>query len=120
MRTPSLFLYEDSWWRTTTSRSLNDYAEHAYVEADCNKKKEEENKKKEVPSVVHTDGTGRIHFVSEESNSIFYKLIKEFQKKSNVPIILNNPISAKIIVADKPPMPLSCIYPGICVAINVI
>ena len=37
-----------------------------------------------------------------------------------VPIILNNPISAKIIVADQPPIPLSCIYPGICVAINVI
>ena len=37
-----------------------------------------------------------------------------------VPIILNNPISAKIIVADQPPMPLSCMYPGICVAINVI
>ena len=29
-------------------------------------------------------------------------------------------MSAKIIVADQPPIPLSCIYPGICVAINVI
>ena len=37
-----------------------------------------------------------------------------------VPIILNNPIRARIIVADQPPKPLSCIYPGICVATKVI
>ena len=37
-----------------------------------------------------------------------------------VPTILNKPIKAKIIVADQPPKPLSCIYPGICVATIVI
>ena len=37
-----------------------------------------EDKKNQVPAVVHTDGTGRIHFVSEESNKILYQLIKEF------------------------------------------
>ena len=38
----------------------------------------------------------------------------------SVPKILKKPIRAKIIVADQPPIPLSCIYPGICVPTNVI
>ena len=37
-----------------------------------------------------------------------------------VPKILKNPINARIIVADHPAMPLSCIYPGIWVPTNVI
>ena len=37
-----------------------------------------------------------------------------------VPKILKNPISAKIIVADHPPIPLSCMYPGMWVPTNVI
>ena len=37
-----------------------------------------------------------------------------------VPTILNKPINDKIIVADQPPKPLSCIYPGTCVPTNVI
>ncbi|MDC0229318.1 hypothetical protein OAJ71_04905, partial [Nitrosopumilus sp.] len=70
-----------------------------------------ENKKKEVPSVVHTDGTGRIHFVSEESNEIFYKLIKEFQKKSNVPIVLNTSFNTNNVpIVESPKDALTTFY----------
>ena len=37
-----------------------------------------------------------------------------------VPMMLNKPIKDRIIVADQPPSPLSCIYPGICVPTKVI
>jgi carbamoyltransferase len=48
-----------------------------------------EDKKDQVPAVVHVDGTGRIQTVTREANGRFYDLIKKFQEKTGVPIILN-------------------------------
>ncbi len=43
----------------------------------------------EIPSVLHVDGTSRIQTVTEEQNRNFCRLIKEFDKKTNVPLLLN-------------------------------
>ena len=48
-----------------------------------------EKVKKQVPAVVHEDGTGRVQTVTENSNMQFYKLIKEFYKLTQIPILLN-------------------------------
>jgi carbamoyltransferase len=48
-----------------------------------------EEVKKQVPAVVHEDGTGRVQTVTENSNMQFYKLIKEFYKLTQIPILLN-------------------------------
>tara|TARA_A100001015_G_scaffold306790_1_gene401617 strand:+ start:1648 stop:3369 length:1722 start_codon:yes stop_codon:yes gene_type:complete len=48
----------------------------------------EENKHL-VPAVCHVDNTGRLQTVSKENNELYYLIIKEFFKKTNVPIILN-------------------------------
>ena len=48
-----------------------------------------EEVKSKVPAVVHFDGTGRVQTVTEDSNQRFYKLIKEFFKITNLPILLN-------------------------------
>jgi len=45
--------------------------------------------KKQVPAVVHNDGTGRIHTVTKDGNKIFYELINEFYKLTGIPVILN-------------------------------
>ena len=42
-----------------------------------------------VPSVVHVDGTGRLQTTSKEENSLYYGVIKEFEKLSGVPILVN-------------------------------
>ncbi len=42
-----------------------------------------------VPSVVHVDNTCRVQTVSKIDNLHFYNLINEFNKLTNVPIILN-------------------------------
>jgi carbamoyltransferase len=47
------------------------------------------DKKDKVPAVVHVDGTGRIQTVTKEANGRFYDLIKKFQEKTGVPIVLN-------------------------------
>lgn len=48
-----------------------------------------EHKKADIPATVHVDGTGRVQTVSKDQNPKFYNLIKEFQKKTGIPVILN-------------------------------
>ena len=48
-----------------------------------------ESKRVLVPAIVHVDGTARIQIVNSQSNLLFYKLIKEFEKITGVPILLN-------------------------------
>ena len=47
------------------------------------------NKKKLVPAVCHYDETGRIQTVSKNQNPLFYDLIRVFEKKTKIPILLN-------------------------------
>jgi len=44
---------------------------------------------KKIPSVTHVDNSARIHTVTNESNPLYYKLLKEFKKRSGTPILLN-------------------------------
>ena len=46
-------------------------------------------KPKEIPAVTHVDGTGRLQTVSKTSNRLYYDLINEFYKITNVPVIIN-------------------------------
>ncbi len=48
-----------------------------------------EDKKKYIPAVIHVDGTSRIQTVRKETNPRYYKLIKEFEKLTGIPILLN-------------------------------
>jgi carbamoyltransferase len=50
--------------------------------------KARENKKDKIAAVVHKDGTTRIQTVNSK-DGIYYKLIKEFYKKTSVPLVLN-------------------------------
>jgi len=47
------------------------------------------NKSNLVPGVVHVDGSGRLQTVKSINNPRYYKLIKSFQKITNIPILLN-------------------------------
>jgi carbamoyltransferase len=46
-------------------------------------------KRDEVPSVVHVDGTGRLQTVTEEDNPRYHALIRRFDEITGVPIVLN-------------------------------
>jgi len=48
-----------------------------------------EDKWKEIPAVVHVDGTCRLQTVNREQNPFYYDLINQFYKQTNVPLILN-------------------------------
>ena len=42
-----------------------------------------------IPAVTHIDGTARLQTVTKKFNKKFYKLINEFYKLTNIPILLN-------------------------------
>ena len=44
---------------------------------------------KKIPAVTHVDGTARLQTVSKESNPLYYDLINEFYKITEIPIIIN-------------------------------
>ena len=48
-----------------------------------------EKAKKEIPAIVHYDGTARIQTVDKEINEDYYNLISHVNKKTQVPVVLN-------------------------------
>jgi len=48
-----------------------------------------ENKRQIIPAVTHVDNSSRIQTVAEKDNPLFYKLIREFEKLTGVPVLLN-------------------------------
>lgn len=46
-------------------------------------------KKDNIPAVTHVDNTGRVQTVSQKQNPKFYGLIKEFEKITGIPVVLN-------------------------------
>lgn len=45
--------------------------------------------KREVPAVVHVNGSGRLQSLARKDNPLYYDLIDEYYKKTSTPIIIN-------------------------------
>ncbi len=67
-----------------------------------------EDKKKIIPAVTHVDGTGRLQTVSKEENPLYYKLIKEFEKITGVPVVLNTSFNENEPIVCTPDEALDC------------
>ncbi|MCP4136537.1 MAG: carbamoyltransferase [bacterium] len=52
-------------------------------------------KQKLVPAITHVDGTARIQTVNKKTNPRFWKVIKEFEKISGVPMVINTSLNLK-------------------------
>ena len=53
------------------------------------------DKKKIIAATVHTDNSCRVQTVSKKSNNKFYSLISNFNKITNVPVVLNTSFNIK-------------------------
>ena len=65
-------------------------------------------KRSEIPAVTHVDGTGRLQTVRREDNPLYWKLIKEFENITNVPIILNTSFNENEPIVCNPKEALDC------------
>ena len=70
-----------------------------------------EEHKKNLPGVVHFDGTGRLQTVSKKINPKYHKLIEEFKKISGYGILLNTSLNVNgMPLVDSPSDAIGCFY----------
>jgi carbamoyltransferase len=61
-----------------------------------------------IPAVCHVDGSGRLQTVYPETNSRYHGLIEAFNKKTNVPMVLNTSFNENEPVVCNPKEALDC------------
>ncbi len=67
-----------------------------------------EEKRNLIPAVCHEDGTGRLQTVSRKINLRYHKLISEFEKLTNVPMVLNTSFNDNEPIVNTPQEALNC------------
>lgn len=48
-----------------------------------------------IPAIVHVDGTARVQTVREDTNPMLYRLLKEFDALTGVPVLINTSFNVK-------------------------
>jgi len=61
-----------------------------------------------IPAVTHVDGTGRLQTVTESQNPLYYRLIREFGRRTGVPILLNTSFNENEPIVNRPEEALAC------------
>jgi carbamoyltransferase len=61
-----------------------------------------------IPAPTHIDGTGRLQTVSRQTNPLYWALIKEFEKISGVPVVLNTSFNDNEPIVLKPEEAVDC------------
>tara|TARA_A100001011_G_scaffold400602_1_gene516722 strand:+ start:3409 stop:5949 length:2541 start_codon:yes stop_codon:yes gene_type:complete len=66
------------------------------------------DKKNLVPAVVHFDGSARLQTVTENDNSWYYNLIKKWEKKTGIPVVLNTSFNDSEPIVESPEDAIRC------------
>jgi carbamoyltransferase len=61
-----------------------------------------------LSAVTHEDGTGRVQSVSRENNPLYYDLISAFERKTNVPVLLNTSFNENEPIVHTPAQAIDC------------
>jgi len=51
--------------------------------------------KRQIPSVTHVDGSARIQTIAREQNALYYDLVKEFDRLTGCPVIINTSFNVR-------------------------
>lgn len=65
-------------------------------------------KRATIPAPTHVDGTGRLQTVSRQTNPRYWALIKEFEKLTGVPVLLNTSFNENEPIVLTPKEALDC------------
>jgi carbamoyltransferase len=66
------------------------------------------DKQSVIPAVTHVDGSGRLQTVSRETNPLYYQLISDFEKLTNVPVVLNTSFNEDEPIVCTPEEAVNC------------
>jgi carbamoyltransferase len=61
-----------------------------------------------IPAVTHVDGTGRLQTVSRRVNPRYWKLIRAFEERTGVPMVLNTSFNENEPIVNTPAEALDC------------
>ncbi len=61
-----------------------------------------------IPAPTHVDGTGRLQTVSRRTNPLYWALIREFEKLTGVPVLLNTSFNESEPMVLKPQEAIDC------------
>lgn len=61
-----------------------------------------------IPAVTHVDGTGRLQTVSRRTNPRYWALIRAFEEKTGVPMVLNTSFNENEPIVNTPAEALDC------------
>ena len=67
-----------------------------------------EVKRSQIPAVTHVDGSGRLQTVHQETNPLYYQLIRSFEELTNVPLVLNTSFNENEPIVCQPMEALDC------------
>jgi len=65
-------------------------------------------KRSVIPAVTHVDGSGRLQTVSRDTNPLYWKLIKAFEARTGVPVLLNTSFNENEPIVHQPAEALDC------------
>jgi carbamoyltransferase len=101
------------WFRPFAPSILAEY-QHEYFEYDhpspfmLHVYKIRPEKRKELCAVNHVDDTGRLQTVAREENRMYYDLIKAFQRKTGIPVVLNTSFNENEPIVCSPGEAIDC------------
>ena len=61
-----------------------------------------------IPAVTHVDGSGRLQSVKRSANDLYWRLIKRFEDRTGVPIVLNTSLNENEPIVHTPEQALNC------------
>jgi carbamoyltransferase len=65
-------------------------------------------KRPQVPAVTHADGTGRLQTVSQRTNPRYWALIRAFEERTGIPMVLNTSFNENEPIVNTPAEALDC------------
>ncbi len=95
------------WFRPLAPSMLEEVAEEVFGRPHCDPfmitvLSVAEDKREAIPAVVHVDGTARPQTVSRETNPRYWQLIREFEKLTGVPMLLNTSFNIQEPIVCRP------------------
>jgi carbamoyltransferase len=61
-----------------------------------------------IPAVTHVDGSGRLQTVSQRTNPLYFRLLREFEGLTGVPVLLNTSFNENEPIVHRPQEALDC------------
>lgn len=66
------------------------------------------SKREQLCAVNHVDDTGRLQSVAHDENPLYYDLIRAFERKSGIPVVLNTSFNENEPIVCAPEQAVSC------------